>query len=321
MNFLLSRRWLQYIAFALVAAIACLLLANWQDNRRANRDAEIDRIETHYSAQPVPLSTVLPTTDAPFAQEDEWTRVEATGEYRPEDATVARNRPKNGSAGYWIVVPFEVDGGGTLLVARGWSGGSGADANFAEAPAPPTGAVTLTAWLRPAQDGDPAENTETSVVAIDPGLIEGDGAYTNAYGYLDSEQPPPAESLEALPEPNTDPGSHLSYTFQWIAFAIMILAGLAYAAKRERDAVRRGDRDDTTAHDRVVPGVEYEVVDKEALLRGGTRRSPATSQRSTSQRSNKRPVLGMRRDARALTRSQRRADEDEDAALDAQLNG
>jgi hypothetical protein len=29
----------------------------------------------------------------------------------------------------------------------------------------------------------------------------------------------------------------------------------------------------------------------------------------------------MRRDARALTRSQRRADQDEDAALDAQLNG
>jgi len=85
--------------------------------------------------------------------------------------------------------------------------------------------------------------------------------------------------------------------------------------------VRRGDRDDTPAHDRVVRGVEYEVVDKGALLRGGTRRSPAASQRSTSQRSNQRPVLGMRRDARALTRSQRRADEDEDAALDAQLNG
>jgi cytochrome oxidase assembly protein ShyY1 len=316
MSFLLSRRWLQYIAFALVAAIVCLLLANWQDHRRANRDAEIDRIEAHYSAQPVPLSTVLPATDAPFAEDDEWTRVEATGEYRPEDATVARNRPKNGSAGYWIVVPFDVDGGGTLLVARGWSSGSGADATAAEAPAPPTGAVTLTAWLRPAQAGDPAENTETSVVAIDPALLEGDGAYAHAYGYLDSEDPAPAQSLEALPEPNTDPGSHLSYTFQWIAFAVMILVGVAYAAKRERDAVRRGERDDAIAHDRVVPGVEYEVVDKEALLRGGTRRSPAASQRPAP-----RPVLGMRRDARALTRSQRRADQDEDAALDAQLNG
>jgi hypothetical protein len=96
----------------------------------------------------------------------------------------------------------------------------------------------------------------------------------------------------------------------------MILVGVAYAAKRERDAVRRGERDDAIAHDRVVPGVEYEVVDKEALLRGGTRRSPAASQRPAP-----RPVLGMRRDARALTRSQRRADQDEDAALDAQLNG
>ena len=132
MSFLWSRRWIQYIAFALVAAIVCLLLANWQDHRRASRDAEIDRIEAHYSAAPVPLETVLPATDATFSDVDEWTRVEATGTYRPEDATVARNRPKAGSAGYWILVPFDVDGGGTLVVARGWAPGSGADATAAE---------------------------------------------------------------------------------------------------------------------------------------------------------------------------------------------
>ena len=310
MSFLWSRRWIQYIAFALVAAIVCLLLANWQDHRRASRDAEIDRIEAHYSAAPVPLETVLPATDATFSDVDEWTRVEATGSYRPEDATVARNRPKAGSAGYWILVPFDVDGGGTLVVARGWAPGSGADATAAEAPSPPAGSVTLTAWLRPAQDGDASENTGTSVLAIDPPLIAGDGAYAQAYGYLDSEDPAPTQSLEALPEPNTDPGSHLSYTFQWIAFSIMILAGLVYAAKRERDAVRRGDRDDAIARDKVVAGVEYEIVDKEALRHGAMRRSPAAGPR---------PVLGMRQDARALTRSQRRADADEDAALDAQL--
>ena len=118
------------------------------------------------------------------------------------------------------------------------------DADTLSMDVPPAGTVTLTAWLRPAQDGDASENTGTSVLAIDPPLIAGDGAYAQAYGYLDSEDPAPAQSLEALPEPNTDPGSHLSYTFQWIAFSIMILAGLVYAAKRERDAVRRGDRDD-----------------------------------------------------------------------------
>lgn len=313
MSFLLTRRWIGYIALALVAAVVCVLLAQWQDTRRATRDAEIDRIEAHYSAPAVPLDEVLPETDSPFAEESEWTHVEATGTYRTEDSTVARNRPKAGGAGYWILVPFDVDGGGTLVVARGWAPGSGADATAAEAPPPPAGTVRISAWLRPAQDGDPSENSETSVRAIDPVLLEGGNAYAHAYGYLDAEDPAPAEALDALPEPNTDPGSHLSYTFQWYAFSIMILGGFAYAAKRERDAIRRGDRDAQRAEDSIVEGVEYVVVDKEALRAGGARRAASRSRRAPA------VVPGLRPEPRMMSRASRREEHDEDAALDSQL--
>lgn len=315
MRFLFSRRWLQYFAFAVLAALVCGLLASWQNNRRENRDAEIERIEMHYDAPEVPLTEVLPDTDAPFAEHEEWTHVEATGTYREDESLVARNRPKAGSAGYWILVPFDVNGGGTLLVARGWASGSGADATAVEAPSPPAGEVTLSAWLRPAQEGDPSENTGESVVAVDPPLIVGDNAYANAYGYLNSEDPAPAESLEALPVPNTDPGSHLSYTFQWITFGIMILGGVVYAAKRERAAIRRGERDAEIAEDSVVDGVEYVVVDKEALLAGGVKRpgrTPAASRRAAT-------VSGLRPEPRLIPRARRREQEDEDAALDSQL--
>jgi len=305
MSFLLTRRWIGYIALALVAATVCVLLAQWQDTRRATRDAEIDRIEAHYSAPAVPLGEVLPQTDSPFPVESEWTHIEATGTYRAEDATVARNRPKAGSAGYWVLVPFDVDGGGTLIVARGWAPGSGADATAAEAPPPPAGTVRISAWLRPAQDGESGENPATSVRAIDPSLMEGGSAYAHAYGYLDTEDPAPAEALEALPAPNTDPGSHLSYTFQWYAFSLMIIGGFAYAAKRERDAIRRGDRDAQRAQDSVVDGVEYVVVDKEAL-RAGPRRAPAVA-------------AGVRPQPRMMPRASRREEHDEDAALDSQL--
>ncbi|SLM98399.1 SURF1 family cytochrome oxidase biogenesis protein [Brevibacterium yomogidense] len=315
MKLLFSRRWLQYFAFAIVAALVCGLLASWQNDRRANRDAEIERIEAHYGAPAVPLDEVLPSTDAPFSEDEEWTHVQATGTYRTDESVVARNRPKAGSAGYWILVPFDVQGGGTLLVARGWESGSGADASAAEAPAPPPGEVTISAWLRPAQEGDSSENTGESVVAVDPPLIVGEEAYANAYGYLDSEEPPPAEPLEALPEPNTDPGSHLSYTFQWITFGIMILVGVAYAAKRERAAIRRGERDDELAEDSVVDGVEYVVVDKEALKAGGVKR-PGRSQ-AAARKAALAANLGM--EPRKIPRSRRREQEDEDAALDSQL--
>lgn len=318
MSFLFTRRWIKYIALALVAAVVCVLLAQWQDTRRATRDAEIERIEAHYGAEPVPLSDVLPQTDSPFPESSEWTHVEATGTYRTEDTTVARNRPKAGSAGYWVLVPFDVDGGGTLVVARGWAPGSGADATAAEAPPPPAGTVRISAWLRPAQDGDASENTATSVRAIDPSLMEGDGAYAHAYGYLNAEQPPPAEQLEALPEPNTDPGSHLSYTFQWYAFAVMILGGFVYAAKRERDAIQRGERDAQRAEESIVDGVEYVVVDKEALRAGGTRRSAG---RRSGRNAGRTPgaVPGMRQEPRVMSRASRRQADDEDAALDSQL--
>ena len=315
MSFLLSRRWLQYFAFAVIAAIVCGLLASWQNQRRENRDAEIERIESHYSAPEVPLTEVLPDTQAPFAEDEEWAHVQATGTYRPDESLVARNRPKAGSAGYWILVPFDVQGGGTLLVARGWAAGSGADATAAEAPAPPPGEVTLSAWLRPAQEGDPSENTGESVVAIDPPLILGEGAYANAYGYLDTEDPAPAESLEALPVPNTDPGSHLSYTLQWVTFGIMILGGVIYAAKRERAAIRRGERDGEIAEDSVVDGVEYVVVDKEALRAGGVKR-PGRARAAARRDADAR---GLRPEPRRIPRARRREEEDEDAALDSQL--
>lgn len=315
MKFLFSRRWLQYFAFAVLAALFCGLLASWQNDRRASRDAEIERIEAHYDAPEVPLTEVLPSTDAPFAEHEEWTHVQATGTYRTDESLVARNRPKAGSAGYWILVPFDVKGGGTLLVARGWASGSGADATADEAPAPPPGEVTVSAWLRPAQEGDPSKNTGESVVEVDPQLIVGDDAYANAYGYLDSEEPAPAESLEALPVPNTDPGSHLSYTFQWITFGIMILVGVVYAAKRERAAIRRGERDAEIAEDSVVDGVEYVVVDKAALRAGGVKR-PGRSHAAARKAA---VAANLGAEPRRIPRSRRREQEDEDAALDSQL--
>ncbi|WP_051297714.1 SURF1 family protein [Brevibacterium album] len=325
MRFLFTRRWLQYIGLAVVAAIACGLLANWQNQRRESRDAEIERIEAHYSAAPVPLETVLGSPDAEFGEEADWTRVSAQGSYRPEETVLVRNRPKDGRAGFWELVPFETDQGATLLIARGWIAGSGAEAAASDLPAPPDGEVAVTAWLRPAQDGDASENTEASaeavgsVRAVDPGLIlaGSPGAYDHAYGYLEAEDPAAAAPVDALPAPDTDPGSHLSYTFQWIAFGIMILAGVAYAAKRERDAVRRGERGPDAAGTgdaagtAAGPEAEYVVVDKAALLagaRGPDSRRPGRDAAGRPARSRK-----------TAKRRTREAEELEDAALDRQL--
>lgn len=267
-RFVLSARWLRYIALALVAAVACGFLASWQDNRRAARDAEIERIEANYHGAARPLAEVLPDRTAALPVDAEWAKVTATGTYDTGATVLARNRSLQNQAGFYVVVPLALDSGGTIAVVRGWvpttSEGSAPDP--AAIPAPPTGEVDVEMWLRPRQDGSGDSNPPGLIRAIDPAVIPGmDSPVTEAYGQLSTEHPAPAgDELTPLPPPSTDPGSHLSYTFQWIVFGIMILFGVVYAARREKRALdaARGEESADAAP------TEYVVVDKAALTRG-----------------------------------------------------
>ena len=98
--------------------------------------------------------------------------------------------------------------------------------------APPAGTVQITVRLRadePASRRDaPARQVQAISVdqvltagGIDPATV---GAYS-AYGALAAERPAPPRAIGALPKPSTDPGSHLSYAFQWWTFALGALIG------------------------------------------------------------------------------------------------
>lgn len=330
-SFLLTPRWLTYIAVAILAALVCGVLSNWQNHRREQRDAEIARIEANYAGPTTALTALVPDTDSPLHEDDEWKRVSLTGTYDTEDTVLARNRTNAGSAGYYVVVPFEVtsgDAAGTsIAVARGWiptdsEGGTPAPDTI---PAPPDGTTTVSLWVRPAQDGSKDDNPEGLIRAIDPTRIPGlaDG-YQHVYGELEAEDPAPAAALTPLPAPDTSPGSHLSYTFQWIVFGIMILGGVALAARRENRArVEEAAREEARiAAGGETPVQEYVVVDKAALGRGvGTKAgryggtSPARVQRVASDASGEHSG----RSAQDRARGRRKASYDEDAFLDEQL--
>lgn len=301
-GFLLSGRWLRFIALAVLASAVCMLLAAWQNDRRATRDHEIAVIEANYHADPIPLAEALPERTAPLPDDEEWKHVIVTGEYAPSDTVLARNRPKDGRGGFYAIVPLHT-ATGTIAVARGWIGGVAGDVTAADVPAPPAGEVEVSLWLRPAQDGTGDNNSPGTIRSIDPRQVPGmDDAYTGAYGYLDAESPAPEQSLESLPKPNTDPGSHLSYTMQWILFGVMVFVGLGYAARRERDAARTGDSE-AGSSEPSASEPDLVVVDKARLRAGG----------ATAVRSSRYPtVLGGRKRTRI-------DDAAEDALLDEQL--
>ena len=241
------RRAATLVVVALVLAVGCVLAGRWQWNRHVQRDAAIAVVEANWAAAPVPVGDVLPTADADLTDDDVWRAVTLTGTYDVDGTVLLRNRPTGGQPAYHVLVPL-VRSAGTapadeptvLVVDRGWVP-TGEDASAAvEVPAPPVGEVTVTVRLRQDEAASDRDAPAGQVQAIDTAQVLAAGgtgldpadAYP-AYGSLVAEDPAPAVALGSLPQPSTDPGSHLSYAFQWWTFALGALVGFGVLARRE----------------------------------------------------------------------------------------
>lgn len=235
-------RWAIYVALAVVFAIACAFLSNWQFSRNEERAAQLALVERNYDAEPVPLAEVIPA-DGELEPQDEWRPVRLTGEYVIDEQLLARNRPHGGTAAFEVLVPFRLDDGRVLLIDRGWVP-PGPDQPEPDAvPAPPDGEVTVVARVRPgeplpasgrsAPDGQvPTINLALVAETVAPDV--GETLELSAYGVLVSEDPAPASAPHALESPSEDPGPHLSYAIQWILFAVMGFVFIGYVIRTER---------------------------------------------------------------------------------------
>ena len=112
-------RWAIYIALAVVFAIACAFLSNWQFTRNQERSAQLALVAENYDAPPVPLSDLVPA-DGELSPQDEWHPVILTGTYLPDEQLLVRNRPHGGTSAFEVLVPFRLDDGRVLIVDRGW---------------------------------------------------------------------------------------------------------------------------------------------------------------------------------------------------------
>ena len=236
-RFAFGRRWFGYLGFAIVFAIACVLLSHWQFDRRDQALAEIAKVEQNYDAAPAALSSVLSNTAA-FEDSQEWTPVEMTGTYLVEDQLLVRSRPYGGRPGFEVLTPLRLADGSTFIVDRGWvpTGEEQDSPDFV--PAPPAGDVTVVARLKPGEPnlrGRSAPDGQVSTINLPTvaGLVGGD-VYTGAYGLLETESPAPTDTRPAAAiKPDMDEGPHLSYAFQWLVFALFGFFGLGYALRTE----------------------------------------------------------------------------------------
>ncbi|MBB3158023.1 cytochrome oxidase assembly protein ShyY1 [Microbacterium proteolyticum] len=241
-----AARWAMYVGVAILFAIACAFLSNWQFSRNAERTEQLQLVENNYDAPPVALGQLL-APGAELNPADEWRPVRLEGRYLADDQLLVRNRAHGGSAAYEQLVPFRLDDGRIVLVDRGWLPPGNSQSAPDEIPAPPAGEVTVEVRLRPGEaaptSGRSAEPGQ--VPTINLGLVaEQTGPLEQgAYGLLMSETPAPATAPFTIDPPSNDPGPYLSYAIQWILFAVMGFAFIGYVIVNER-RLRREDAED-----------------------------------------------------------------------------
>ncbi|MGJ7442808.1 SURF1 family cytochrome oxidase biogenesis protein [Aquipuribacter sp. MA13-6] len=222
-------RWLAGLAVAVVFALVCVWLAQWQLDRRVARAERNAAVLENYDSSPGRFADVVADLDAPLGVAGEWQPVTMRGRYDPDGTVLVRNRPQGGSNGYLVATPFEVVEAGTtatVLVVRGWLP-SGADASSPGAlPDAPNGPVDVVVRLREGEEASTraAPEGQTYRLHVPTLLSDADGpTLSTAYGVVATEQGEAPTAVVPVPRPDTDPGPHLAYGVQWYLFA---LAGL-----------------------------------------------------------------------------------------------
>jgi len=245
-RFAFSRRWLGYLAFAIVFAIACGGLSAWQLARSKEAAAANALLDANFNSQPVPLHQELPTLTS-FSRNQEWKRVTVTGTYVSDDELHVRNRPLHSTHGLEVLTPLRLADGSLFIVDRGWvAPGDRTDAPDS-VPAAPGGEVTVIARLKPGEprlEGRSGIGDQVATIEL-PDIrsrIGGD-VYTAAYGLLDSQDPSPASAPTptVTAPPTQDEGLHWSYMIQWIIFALIGFFGLGYALRTEYRKLNEDD--------------------------------------------------------------------------------
>jgi cytochrome oxidase assembly protein ShyY1 len=247
--FLRTPRWLRLIGLTILISLACSGAGWWQWTRHTARLSAVEQVVANYDAPPVPIQDILDDPGAPLPADDVWRPVSASGTFPAGGTVLLRNRPVSGTPALHVLAPLVVtmrDGGSAVLVVdRGWLP-AGSEEEPAQLPGLPAGDVAVVVRLRAAEGPanraapqgqaytvNPAEILQLSGVGEDVKALP----VLAAYGILGQERPASADAPERLPRPDTDLGTHLSYTFQWWVFALGAYVGLAVLARREAAAL------------------------------------------------------------------------------------
>jgi cytochrome oxidase assembly protein ShyY1 len=216
-----------FIATVLVVALG-ISLGNWQERRAAQKLALQARLADGNAAAPLTLD------GKPIAAEAvEFRRVAMRGEFVRDWPLYLENRPYQGRAGFYLLMPFKITGSGMhVLVERGWLPRDPAARDKLPDYATPQGEVALQGVARlnagrVMQLGTVPVLTPSAIVLnADPLQLAKDSGMTMQPFVVEQGAAPlpagdDARIVRDWPAPSLGVEKHQGYAFQWYALAAM----------------------------------------------------------------------------------------------------
>jgi cytochrome oxidase assembly protein ShyY1 len=216
-----------FIATVLVVALG-VSLGNWQERRATQKLALQARLADGNAAAPLTLD------GKPIAAEAvEFRRVAMRGEFVRDWPLYLENRPYQGRAGFYLLMPFKIAGSGMhVLVERGWLPRDPAVRDKLPDYATPQGEVGLEGVARlnagrVMQLGTvPVLTPRAIVLNADPLQLARDSGMTMQPFVVEQAAAPlpagdDARIVRDWPAPALGVEKHQGYAFQWYALAAM----------------------------------------------------------------------------------------------------
>lgn len=215
-----------FVATVLLVTLG-VSLGQWQDRRAAEKTALQQKVTARAAEAPLTLGAEL----VPAASL-EYRNVRVTGDFVAGWPLYLNNRPQDGRAGFYLVMPLRIVGTDThVLVARGWLPRNVAEAGKLPPYATPGGTVTVDGIVkagigRVMQLGTPEPVKPGAIVQnIDPAqFAQASGLKLQPF-FLEQAGPAPAADglVRAWPALSLGVEKHQGYAFQWYALAAMAL--------------------------------------------------------------------------------------------------
>ena len=230
-SFLASAKWISLVVSVSALVLAMLWLASWQFDRLGERRAENAVMAAGLSQNPQDLASVI----AEAGSGPSFRPVNASGVYLSEAQLRIQGRSLDNNPGLWLVAPFRLESGQTIMVVRGWV--PVAEATPIEE-APPSRVVTLTGVLIPGEaqrNVGPQDRVDSGLFTrVDLEIMGQQLSLSLGEVYLRLTAPDVENGPTTLSAPAVEgEGPHKGYALQWLGFSLTALVGLVALIRNE----------------------------------------------------------------------------------------